>query len=211
MDSHLLFRAPFVRNIAKGVGIGLFIATGFTAWITFLRLTSGTQPFDRLQTTYSATVALYYGGGLIGGLLVGLLWPLHRWPLGSALLGILGVFPTYFGVEVTRTTHTSPFTLDNVAKSAVIAFLVGGALGISIWLDDNPTSSNWIERLRHPTSGTISKLWSVVLSVAAASYFGLSHWTGAWPPALVIFIAFATFIIPLAVAGIVTATWLRQH
>jgi hypothetical protein len=77
------------------------MATAFTVWISLLRWTAGTAPFDRIDTTYSATVALYYAGGAVGGLVIGLLLPLRRWPWGAALLGMLGVLPLYFGVALT--------------------------------------------------------------------------------------------------------------
>src|SRR6266550_3208488 len=85
------------RNLLRGVGFGLLVATGFSAWVTFVRLVSGTEPFDRLHTTYGAVIELYYAGGFSGGVFIGLLWSLRRWPLGSMLLGIIGVFPLYYG------------------------------------------------------------------------------------------------------------------
>ena len=198
-----------LKNVLKGVGLGLFIATGFTAWITFLRQTAGTAPFDRLHTTYSATVALYYGSGLIGGVIVGLLLPLFRWPLGAALVGMMGVFPAYFGVALTTTDASHAFTRDNVADSAVCAFLVGGTVGIWAWIDDNPKSSGWIDALRHPTSQTVGKVWALALGIATPAYFGLSRWTGSWSPQLVTIVAFVLFVIPLGLAALVTIVWTR--
>jgi hypothetical protein len=199
------------KNVLKGVGLGLFIATGFTVWITFVRLTAGTAPFERLHTTYSATVGLYYAGGLLGGTTVGLLWPLRRWHWGSALLGMLGVFPLYFGVELTQAPSSEAFTLRNVGFSAVLAFAVGGASGVSIYLHNNPQTTGWIEALRHPTSRTIGIVWSTAFVMAGSSYFGLSHWTGDWPPALMLFLALVLFILPLGLAALVTLLWTRER
>jgi len=197
------------NNVLKGIGLGLFIATELTAWVTFLRQTAGTAPFDQLDTTYSATVALYYGGGLIGGAVVGLLLPLHRWPLGSALVGMAGVFPLYFGVALATTDASHAFTWNNVVDSAVCAFLVGGAVGIWAWIDDNPNSSGWIDALRHPTALTVGKVWVSALAIATPAYFGLSRWTGAWSPQLVTIVAFVLFVIPLGLAALVTIVWTR--
>jgi magnesium-transporting ATPase (P-type) len=199
------------NNVLKGVGLGLVVATGFTVWITFLRLTAGTAPFERLDTTYAATVELYYAGGLVGGTMVGLLLPLRRSPWGSALLGMLGVFPLYFGVALTNSKRSQAFTLENVGQSAVLAFLVGGAVGVWTWLDANPHTSGWIEALRHPTSRTIGIMWAVVLAVAGGSYFGLSQLTGDWTPTLVVFLACVLFVIPLGLAALVTLLWTRER
>jgi len=199
-----------LRNqVLKGIALGLFIATGFSAWVTFLRLTVGTAPFDRLNTTYHATVELYYGGGLVGGTLVGLFLPLRRWPLGAALLGMLGVFPLYFGVALTTSGGASTFTSHNLASSAVLAFLVGGAVGIWSWLHDHPHSHGVMKALRRPTIRTLTILWLAAGALAAGLYFGLSRWTGSWPPDLVIFLAFVLFVIPILVAILVTWVWAK--
>src|SRR3989442_1463332 len=89
------------NHLLKGLGLALFVATGFSAWVTFLRVAYGTTAFDRLHTTYGAVVALYYLGGLAAGILLGVFWPLRRWLPGSALLGMLAVFQLYFGAAFT--------------------------------------------------------------------------------------------------------------
>ncbi len=198
-------------HVLMGLGLGLAIATGFAIWITFLRLSAGARPFDRLDTTYSATVALYYAGGSVGGLVIGLLWPLRRWPWGSALLGMLGVFPLYFGVELTKSRPSEAWTVDNLATSAFLAFLVGGALGIWVWLDDNPHAEGLMGALRYPTKSVVGRSWVIALVVATLSYFLLPRWTGAWNPTLMLFTAFVLFVIPLGVAVLVTLAWIRTQ
>ncbi len=78
---------PLLGNLLKGLSLGLFVATGLSAWALLLRTQAGTAPFDRLHTTFTATVVGYYHGGTTGGLLIGLAWPLRRWLIGYALLG----------------------------------------------------------------------------------------------------------------------------
>jgi hypothetical protein len=197
------------KNLLNGVGLGLFVATGFSAWVTFLRLRAGTSPFDRLHTTYLATVELYYAGGLVGGTLVGLFLPLRRWPLGAALLGMLGVFPLYFGAALATSGAMKAFTRQNLASSGVLAFLVGGAVGIWSWLDDNPESQGVMHALRHPSSRTVMIVWIIAVALAAGSYFGLSRWTGSWAPDLVILLAFVLFVIPVFLAALVTWVWVK--
>ena len=174
-----------------------------------LRITAGTAPFDDLDTTYGATAALYYAGGLVGGTLVGLFLPIGRSLWGAALLGILGVFPFYLGVALTKSRRANPLTPENIGGSALLAFLTGGAVGVWIWLDEHPMAAGWIEALRHPTSRTLSIVWAVALAVGGASYFGLSRWTPTWPPTLVIFLAFVLFVMPLALAAFLTLIWAR--
>jgi len=198
------------RNLLKGVGLALFVATGFSGWITVLRITTGTAAFDQLDTTYEATVALYYGGGLVAGILLGLLWPLHRWPLGSALLGILGMFPLYVGVELTKAPRSDWLSGDNIANSLLLAFLAGAPLGLWIWVDDHPQGPMWLDALRYPTGSILPKVWIAALLIAGVSYFGVSRLSGSWPPVLVLLSAFVLFVGPIALAVLVTLRAGRQ-
>ena len=206
-----VFMRRIRSNLLMGMGLGFFVATGFTVWITFIRLSAGPGPFESLDTTYGTTVALYYGGGFVGGILIGLLWPLRRWPWGAALLGMVGVFPLYFGVELAQSGVTGAFTRYNVASSALLAFLVGGAVGLWSWLDDNPESTGVIEALRHPTRSVLVKVWVSAVVVAGVSYLLLPRWTGSWDPTLTLFAAFVLFVIPLAVAVLVTLAWIKRN
>jgi len=198
-------------NLLKGLGLALFVATGFSAWVTFLRVAYGTTAFDRLHTTYGAVVALYYLGGLAAGVLLGVFWPLRRWLPGSALLGMLAVFPLYFGVAFTDSPRSGVFTSDNLTRSLVLAFLVGVPLGVWAWHDDHPGGPTWFDALRYPSSRTAGKLWVAVLPVAGVSYILLPKWTGNWPSDLVILLAFVLFVIPILVAVLVTLAAARRR
>jgi hypothetical protein len=187
------------------------MATAFTVWISLLRWTAGTAPFDRIDTTYSATVALYYAGGAVGGLVIGLLLPLRRWPWGSALLGMLGVLPLYFGVALTTSRPSEAWTASNLVTSTLVAFLVGGAAGIWIWMDDNPHAEGLLRTLRYPTKAVVARSWALALLVSTASYLLLPNWTRAWQPTLMIFTAVVSFVVPLGVAMLVTRAWIKSR
>jgi hypothetical protein len=199
------------QHLLQGVGLGLVIATGFAAWVTFLRLAFGTEPFQRLHTTYGSVVQLYYAGGVSGGILLGLFWPLRRWPLGSALLGFIGVFPFYYGAALLQSPRAEWFTHDNLTSALLLAFLVGAPVGVLYWLRDNPHGPRWIDALRYPTPATAAKVSVVAVGVAALSYFVLSRWTGAWPAEFSILVTFLLFILPLGLAIIVVVRALRVH
>lgn len=200
-----MFYRQLGHNLVKGVGFGLFMATGLTAWITLLRATAGPDLFQ--SASYPATIALYYGGGLVGGCLIGLLLPLRRWSWGYAVLGLVGVFPLYFGAPLTYAGVSEPFTRNNLAVSLPIALLVGGAVGVWAWLDDHPRTTTGIALLRRPTGRIVALTWAVVALIGSASYLGSTRWTGTWPGYLAIWMAFVSFIVPLVVACLVTASW----
>src|SRR2546422_574187 len=85
-----------VTNTLRGLGLGLFLATAFSVWITLLRARNGDSPFDRVGTPFWTTVLFYYTGFSIGGLLAGSLWSLlERWAIGWVIMGCLFVAPVY--------------------------------------------------------------------------------------------------------------------
>jgi hypothetical protein len=197
-------------NLAKGVALGLFVATGLSLFVTVLRVGSGPGPFQRLDTTYPLTVALYYGAGFVGGILIGLAWPLKRWLLGSALLGMLGVFPAYLGAAFLMSPPSQWLTGDNFAEAALLALMVGVPVGAWSWLDDNEPPP-WIQALLNPTALTIAVAWVLCLALSGGSYFFLSRWTGNWPFVLTILTVIGLFVVPIGVALFTTLQFVRQH
>lgn len=168
-------------------------------------MTLGTAPFTANQTTYSATVALYYAGFSSGGFLVGLCWPLRRWVLGYALLGMLGVFPVYLGVGLTQSSRSAVFSDENLFFSIFASVTVGGGAGILSWMKDHPQGPAWLDTLRHPSVRTIAWLWAIAVALALVGYFGVSQWTGhaSWVVQVVAAVLF--FVGPLGLAALVTA------
>ena len=184
------------RNLGKGIGLGLFVATGFTAWVTFLRLAVGTAPFDRLETTYAQVVQVYYAGGLAGGFLRGLLWPLRRSVVGSALLGVVGVFPMYYGFAIQQSPRSEWFSGNTLATALVLSAIVGSCVGTGAWLSDHPQGPAWVDALRYPTPATVTKLWVFAVAAASVAWFLGLRWAGEWPAVL----ALVLFMVPLGFA-----------
>lgn len=199
----------FLANLLKGLGLGLVVATGLTAWVLLLRI-RGTTPFERLDTTFTRVVIGYYEGGTAGGLLIGLAWPLGRWVIGYALVGMLGVFPFYLFAPGGR--HGAPLlSPENVASALLGAFFVGGAVGVWIWADDHPHGPRWFDVLRFPTVRTTIAVWSGALFVAILGMVLVPRWSFYWPFELVVFAAGVLFIVPLATAVLVTMRLYRER
>lgn len=195
---------PPRTGLAKGLALGLVVATGLSVWVTLLRVASGTAPFDRLDTTYPTVIGLYYASGLAGGLVIGLAWPLRRWLLGSALLGALGVLPLYLGAAFIESEPSQWLTQENLTVAVVLAIIVGVPLGIWVWFRDNPIRPPWIEALLSPRPKTIAVAWGTALLLSGGSYVLLPKWMGNWPPALVVFVFLVVFVVPLATALFLT-------
>jgi hypothetical protein len=195
------------KNIASGIGIGLFIATGFTAWVTLLRLTVGTEPFERNDTTYEDVVQVYYAGGLLGGLFVGLLWPLHRWVLGSAVLGIVGMFPMYYGFAIQHSPSSEWLSADKLVTGLALSIIVGSAVGTGVWLSEHPHGPRWVDALRYPTPRTVGRVWLLALASAAVAWFLGLKWAGQWPA----IVAIALWLVPMGFAVGVSVVAVRRN
>lgn len=120
--------------LLRGLGLGVFVATGFTVWVTILRISQGTVPFDRVGTAYGDTVLFYYGSFAIGGMLAGVLWPvLHRWLVGWMLLGCIFVAPVYVAFVIVGTSPAGPLSIWKIVGVLFGAVVVGGLVGLRSW------------------------------------------------------------------------------
>jgi len=200
----------FLGNLLKGLSLGLFVATGLSAWVLLLRSQAGTGPFDRLHTTLTATVVGYYEGGTAGGLLIGLAWPLRRWLIGYALLGILGVFPFYLFAPGGR--DNSPLLSSETLATALLgAFFVGAAVGVRAWSDDHPYGPSWFDSLRFPTLRTTLAVWGGASFIAILALVLVPKWSFYWPFRLIVLAAGVLFIVPLVTAVLVTLRFYRTQ
>ncbi len=131
--------------------------------------------------------------------------------LDPVLLGIIGIFPLYYGSALLLSPREEWFTSGQLTDALSLALLVGSPLGLFSYLRDNPRGPRWIDVLRYPTPVTAVKLSSASLIVAGLSYFGVSRWTGTWPSALVILVVFLLFVLPIGLALLVTIRALRAR
>ena len=198
---------PVSRNLLTGISLGLAVATGFTAWVTFLRLAAGTVGFDKLGTTYRDVVRVYYGAGLVGGLLMGLVWPIRRSVVGSALIGVLGIFPLYYGFAIQRSPRSEWLSAESLVTACVLSVVVGSSLGAGAWLRDHPRGPFWVDALRYPTAATVRWLWAFALGVAVVAWLIGTSWAGQWPAILALII----FMLPLVLAVGVSIVALRRR
>jgi FtsH-binding integral membrane protein len=127
---------PSTRTAIRGLGVGLLVATGLSAWATFLRVWQGVAPFDRLSTPYARTVAVYYVGFGVGGAMLGALLPLRRWALGSMLLGVLFVAPVYAGFVFLHPPTTGLSLSWKILGTLAASVIVGGGLGLWVWSNE---------------------------------------------------------------------------
>lgn len=139
---------PVAKNAFLGLGVGLFIATGFTLWVTLIRVTRGTAPFDATHASYSRTVLFYYVGLSIGGTIAGALWSLLlRWAVGWMVMGFLLVAPGYALFMINNREGLARWPGWTLVGTFVGAFVVGGGVGLQQWSESRPgytpRATNW--------------------------------------------------------------------
>src|SRR5689334_21564449 len=126
-------RRHLYQDVRRGVFGGAAIATCFSAWATFLRITAGAAPFEHTGTAYGQTVGIYFAAFTIGGVLIALLWPLRRWAIGSMVLGFLFLLPVYSGFVLVDAEPAARFSSWNVWSTLIISAVGGSTLGLSVW------------------------------------------------------------------------------
>ena len=108
---------------------GLSAGVVLSVWIVVLTVLNGSLTLRVRGHEISAvgTVALYLAGGLLAGVIVGIGFPLLRWAIGAAVLGVIAAVPFAIGIQVLR----SGFIIDSTSalSAAIFAVVFGGVLG----------------------------------------------------------------------------------
>jgi hypothetical protein len=114
------------EDVLWGLKWGLSAALFFTAWVSFVRVSSGSEPFEEMEVTYSGVVTLYVLVGIVGGALLGALRPLTGSKWGAALLGWFLAFITYSAAAAL--IDAPPWEWDSFLW--VLFIVLAGVLGV---------------------------------------------------------------------------------
>jgi hypothetical protein len=89
-----------MRSAREGVAIGVIAATLYSAWVVLVYALNGSRPFVELGVTLPTVVGVYYAGGVLGGAIMGVLWPRARSRLEATLVGMLIALVVVMGAGV---------------------------------------------------------------------------------------------------------------
>lgn len=132
---------------------------------------------------------VYFGTGIIGGMVVALAYPINRWFLGAFILGTLAAAPAYTAFGIMMQKKDEPAYLPWIL-GGVCAVVVGGGLGTQFWSEKHEGAER----------STVLVLWGVVLvSVPTGCYLGM-RWPGESPAAIGLTLVF----LPLWIALLAT-------
>jgi hypothetical protein len=115
------------EDLGWGLMWGLTATLFFSAWVTFVRGSSGAEPFEDLNVSYRAVVVTYVLLGIFGGLLLGALRPMSHSKWGAAVLGWVLAFVSYAGSLVLL--GSPPWQWEAIVWAALT--LASGLLGVT--------------------------------------------------------------------------------
>lgn len=81
------------EDLKRGVKWGAYFAFVYSLIAGVIALTRGNVPFEKEGTTLPKVLAVYWGGGLVAGVLIGLLWRVRGSNVGAALVGAVASVP----------------------------------------------------------------------------------------------------------------------
>ena len=121
------------RDIGRCVRFGILMATGYTLVAIGIYLARGSHPFEANEVTLPKLVGAYYLGGIMGGAVVGFLWPLLKWRIGATIVGILAAFPAWMGITLSTSGWFSHWTSSDWWGCVVLSLFVGGLAANLTW------------------------------------------------------------------------------
>ena len=162
-----------LSRIRKFVRVGLYMATAFSLLLVPLALLVGNRPLTRYGLTPLQIAAVYFLAGIVGGVVVALVYPINRWFLGAFVLGSLALAPVYVGFSLLLRSSDDPPSLP-WALGGTLALLVGGGVGTQIWSEQH----------RGASRRTVTALWIIVAVCQPIGWYLGLHWAGESPAAV---------------------------
>lgn len=132
------------RNLRIGLLFGVVFGGGYSLWICFLWVVGGEQALSQHGFGLMEGIAAYFGGGLVGGTIVGLLLPLRKWAWGAVLLGIALCVPMSIGIVAVSVSPDRLWSWSGIPLATGIGALIGGVTGWQAWSEDH---EEWEEHL----------------------------------------------------------------
>ena len=121
--------APLVYRLKTGMVYGLFIAAGFSLFVTLMRLVLGPEYGKETGFSLLGIILAYFAAGLVGGFVGGLFWPMGQTLLGRMVLGFFVMWPAMaiFGLPLLDRAHPWSYVLDTTIIAAFIGPISGAA------------------------------------------------------------------------------------
>ena len=119
-------------NVLQGVGVGAVMATLYSLFVLVVFLVSGSDAFDKYETSLPIVVVTYYASGILGGATIGAFLPMAKHFLGRIVLGIIGGLIVFFCIVMAM---EGPFWNWSSTDWETVAFagVVMGGIAGAFW------------------------------------------------------------------------------
>lgn len=122
-----------IGNIFWGLKWGLVFATGFSLIALAMTVLTGGEVINNQGVSLAASIALYWSGGVFGGIVLGLLRPLTRTRVGAALVGVIIMVPVELAIGLLLIGPISTWSRPEWVGLIFGAIFMGGAGGYLYW------------------------------------------------------------------------------
>jgi hypothetical protein len=93
----------------------------------------GQAPFEAIGTSLGQVIASYFAGGILGGAMVGVLWPLARHREGAIVIGIVTAFVVVAAARFASVGSFARWSSDIWVGTIIAAVLLGGLAANFFW------------------------------------------------------------------------------
>jgi hypothetical protein len=114
----------------------------YWAWVIVLYAVRGAAPFDRLDVSLRGVISGYLAGGMAGGAVVGLLWPIAKVRIGAYLTATIAAGFALAGLIIAMEGMPQHWGADTWTVLTVMALGLGISLGGSLWKAASSVSSS---------------------------------------------------------------------
>jgi hypothetical protein len=118
-----------MRRVLRGAGGGVGLAMLYSIYAVVVAHTSGPQAFAKDGVTLETVVLTYLAGGIVGGAIVGALFPLRRSFVGAVVVGFVAVVPFIMGIFYSMTGVPTRWQSSDWLGVFVISAAFGVCLG----------------------------------------------------------------------------------
>src|SRR4051812_38050107 len=102
-----------LSNIKTGIACGCTMASMYALYAIGLYLFRGPTPFEAIGAGFGAVIAAYFGAGIMGGAVVGALFPLTRSRIGATVVGVIAGFFVYLSLAIADSGLPSRWSHDD--------------------------------------------------------------------------------------------------
>jgi hypothetical protein len=120
-------------NVGAGVLFGVVMAVIYSVLAMLIFLFTGGRAFEAQGTTLDKVLLAYFAGGIFGGALGGLCWPLATWRWGSTLLGVIAGLPVGIGILMSLEGFVTGWSFDEWFAAIFTGVILGAWGGYSLW------------------------------------------------------------------------------